>query len=295
MSVPADLVMVALPEFVEPAFMKRALVAAFAVGIAAPAVGIYLVQRRLALMGDGIGHAALTGVALGALLGTASIPTAVVVSVIGAVAIELIRSYGKTSGDVALAMLFYGGIAGGVLLFALAPPGRANDLTSYLFGQITTVAPDELWVVLGLAAVVLAVTVGLAPRLFAVCHDEEFARVAGLPVAWLNISIATLAAVTVTISMRVVGVLMVSALMVVPVATAQLLTRSFRATFAAALVLGTLSAVAGVVVSYYADVPSGPAIVALAIGGFAAAGLLAAMRNLLGGIGSQVQVDASRP
>jgi zinc transport system permease protein len=231
---------------------------------------VYLVQRRLALLGDGIGHTALTGVALAALLGTASIPTAAVVAVIGAVIIEVVRAQGRTSGDVALALLFYGGIAGGVMLFSLAPAGSATRLTSYLFGQITTVAPHELWAILTLAAVVLVLTIGLAPRLFAVCHDEEFARVSGLPVTTLNIGIAALAAITVTISMRVVGVLMVSALMVVPVATAQLITRSFRATFALAISLGTVAALSGVVVSYYADVPSGPSIVVLAIGGFAA-------------------------
>jgi zinc transport system permease protein len=257
------------PEVLQPAFMQRALLAALAVGLAAPAIGVYLVQRRLALLGDGIGHTALTGVALAALLGTASIPTAAVVAVIGAVVIEIVRAQGRTSGDVALALLFYGGIAGGVMLFSFAPAGSATRLTSYLFGQITTVAPHELWAIVALAAVVLVLTIGLAPRLFAVCHDEEFARVSGLPVTTLNIGIAALAAITVTISMRVVGVLMVSALMVVPVATAQLVTRSFRATFALAISLGTVAALSGVVVSYYADVPSGPSIVVLAIGGFA--------------------------
>jgi zinc transport system permease protein len=265
-----------LPEVLEPAFMRRALLAALVIGLAAPAIGVYLVQRRLALLGDGIGHTALTGVALAALLGTSSIPTAAVVSVIGAVAIELVRAAGRTSGDVALAMLFYGGIAGGVVLFSLAPAGSATRLTSYLFGEITTVAPHELWAIVGLAAVILVLTVGLAPRLFAVCHDEEFARVSGLPVAALNIGIAALAAITVTISMRVVGVLMVSALMVVPVATAQLVTGSFRATFALAVSLGAVAGCSGVVLSYYADVPSGPSIVVLAIGGFAVTAVSAA-------------------
>src|SRR4029077_11577875 len=104
-------------EVLQPAFMQLAPLAALAVGLAAPAIGIYLVQRRLALLGDGIGHTALLGVALAALLGTASIPTAAGVAVIGAVIIEIVRAQGRTSGDVALALLFYGGIAGGVLLF----------------------------------------------------------------------------------------------------------------------------------------------------------------------------------
>jgi zinc transport system permease protein len=257
-----------MPEFLELAFMQRALAAAVLVGLTAPSVGVYLVQRRLALMGDGIGHIALTGVALGLLVGRAPVLTAVVVAALGAVAIELIRERGRTSGDVALAMLFYGGIAGGVLLIGLAPGGSNANLVSYLFGSITTVSPADLLTISVLAVLVLLVTLGLARQLFAVCQDEEFARVAGLPVRWLNILLAVTAAVTVTVAMRVVGVLLVSALMVVPVATAQQLTRGFRTTVAAALLLGVGYAISGVVFSYYADVASGASIVVLAIGGF---------------------------
>jgi len=277
-----------MPEFLEPAFMQRALFAAVLVGLTAPSVGVYLVQRRMALMGDGIGHVALTGVALGVLLGWAPVLTAVVVAALGAVAIELIRERGRTSGDVALAMLFYGGIAGGVLLIGLAPGGSNASLVSYLFGSITTVAPGDLLTIAVLAVLVLLVTLGLARQLFAVCQDEEFARVAGLPVRWLNILLAVTAAVTVTVAMRVVGVLLVSALMVVPVATAQQLTRGFRTTVAAALLLGVCYAIAGVVFSYYADVASGASIVVLAIGGFllaATSGALVRNRRRLAGPG----------
>jgi zinc transport system permease protein len=257
-----------MPEFLEPAFMQRALAAAVLVGVTAPSVGVYLVQRRLALMGDGIGHVALTGVALGLLFGWAPVLAATCVAALGAVTIELIRERGRTSGDVALAMLFYGGIAGGVLLIGLAPGGSNANLVSYLFGSITTVAPGDLLAIAVLAVLVLLVTLGLARQLFAVCHDEEFARVAGLPVRWLNLLLAVTAAVTVTVAMRVVGVLLVSALMVVPVATAQQLTRGFRVTVVAAILLGVCYAIAGVVFSYYADVASGASIVVLAIGGF---------------------------
>jgi len=263
-------------EFLEPEFMRRALLAAFLVGLTAPSVGIYLVQRRQALMGDGIGHVALTGVALGVLVGTAPVATAVVVASLGAVAMELVRARGRTSGDVALAILFYGGIACGALLFYLAPRGGGTaGLLSYLFGSLTTVDNRDLAVMVTLSALVLAVTIGLSPRLFAVCQDEEYARVAGLPVRTLNIVLAVTAAVTVTVAMRVVGVLLVSALMVVPVATAQLVTRGFRTTLALALALGVAYSLGGIVLSYYADAPSGPSIVVLAIAGFAVASVVA--------------------
>lgn len=270
--------------FLEPAFMQRALLAALFVGLAAPAVGIYLVQRRMALMGDGMGHVALTGVALGLLMGTAPVLTAVVVASLGAIAVELVRARGRANGDTALAMLFYGGIAGGVLLIGLSDRAGNANLMSYLFGSLTSVSPGDVAVIVGLAVGVLAVTLGLRRQLFAVCQDEEFARVCGLPVRWLNLLLAITAAVTVTVAMRVVGLLLVSALMVVPVATAQQLTRGFRATMALALLIGTLVSVSGVTVSYYANVASGATIVVLAIGVFALSMLAGWARSLLTGV-----------
>ena len=249
-------------------FMRLALIAAVFTGLTAPAIGTYLVQRRLALLGDGIGHVALTGVALGLLTGITPLVTAVVVAALGAIVIELLRTYGRTSGDVALAMLFYGGIAGGVLLTNLAG-GSANTLNKFLFGSISTVSVFDLWVVGILGVIVLALAIGLAPQLFAVCQDEEHAKVSGVPVRFYGILIAVLAAVTITVAMQTVGLLLVSALMVVPVATAQQLTRSFRTTFAAAMLLGLFAAVAGVVASYEIDTQPGPTIVIIALAVFA--------------------------
>ncbi len=251
-------------------FVVRALLAALFTGLAAPAVGTYLVQRRLALMGDGIGHIAVTGVALGLLTGTSPTWTAVVVAVLGAALIEMIRAAGRTSGDVALALLFYGGIAGGVLLTGIAGQSAAT-LNAYLFGSITTISGSDVWVTVGLAAVVIAVAIGFAPQLFAVAQDHEFARVAGLNVRFYNVLVSVLAAVTVTVAMRTVGLLLVSALMVVPVATSQQLARGFRVTLATSMALGVVAAVAGVTVSAYVDVAPGATIVLLALAGFLAA------------------------
>ena len=263
-------------------FMQRALLAALLVGITAPAVGVFLVQRRMALMGDGIGHVALTGVALGFLLGTAPVLTAVVVAAVGAVVIELVRQHGRTSGDVALALMFYGGIAGGVLLIGLADDGGNATLLSYLFGSLTSVAPSDLAVITGLSVVLLGVLAVVGRELFAVCHDEEYARVAGLPVRTLNLLLAVMAAVTVTVAMRVVGLLLVSALMVVPVATAQQLVRGFRSTVVVALGVGVVSALAGVTGSFYADTAPGALIVVVALTGFAAASAAGAWRRRRG-------------
>ncbi|WP_033820806.1 metal ABC transporter permease [Kitasatospora sp. MBT63] len=265
-----------MTEMLQYDFMQRALIAAVLVGVTAPAVGIYLVQRRQALMGDGIGHVALTGVGLGFVFQTSPVWMAVLVCVLGAIVMELVRSRGNQRGDIALAMLFYGGMACGKLLVSLSPQAGSSSLESYLWGSILTVSADDLVVIGALAAVVVAITLGLRRQLFAVCQDEEFARVTGIPVRLLNLLLAVTAAVTVTVAMRVVGLLLVSALMVVPVAAAQQLTRSFAATQAAAIGLGTGVALLGVAGSYQADVPSGPAIVLLAIAAFAVFSALAA-------------------
>ncbi|MFP8882593.1 MULTISPECIES: metal ABC transporter permease [Streptomyces] len=265
-------------EILQPAFMQRALLAALLVGVAAPAIGIYLVQRRQAIMGDGIGHVALTGVALGFLLSTSPVWTAVVVASLGSVAMELIRWYGRTRGDVALAMLFYGGMAGGVLIINLAPGGTTADLLSPLFGSVMTVSPEDVTAIVVLSVLALAVSFGLRRQLFAVCQDEEFARVSGLPVRLLNLLLAVTAAVTVTVAMRVVGLLLVSALMVIPVAAAQQVTRGFATTMGLAVGMGVLVSVSGTATSYYADVPPGATIVLLAIALFA---LLSAAAPLL--------------
>ncbi|MEU9887599.1 metal ABC transporter permease [Sphaerisporangium sp. NPDC051017] len=255
-------------EMLQYDFMWRALIAALLVGLSAPAVGTFIVQRRLALLGDGIGHVALTGVALGFLTGTAPVLTAVVVAVVGAVAIELVRARGRTTGDVALALLFYGGIAGGVLLIGLAPGGSNSTLTSYLFGSISSVSAQDVWVIAVLALFVLGVVAVFGRELFVLCQDEEVARVNGLPVRFLSLLIAVTAALTVVIAMRVVGLLLVSALMVVPVATSQQVTRGFVTTMLLAMGLGVAATVGGLTSAFYAGVAPGAAIVLLALGGF---------------------------
>ncbi|MFI9061574.1 metal ABC transporter permease [Streptomyces sp. NPDC053429] len=249
-------------------FMVRALIAAALVGITAPAIGTYLVQRRQAVMGDGLGHVAMTGVALGFLLHTSPVWMATLVAVLGAVVMEMIRSRGKTSGDVALAMLFYGGLAGGVMIINMAPGGSTTNLLSAMFGSITTVSTQDVTAVVTLAAFVIAVTIGLRRQLFAVCQDEEFARVTGLPVRALNLLIAVTAAITVTVAMRIVGLLLVSAMMVIPVAAAQRLTRGFAATLGVAIAISLTVSLTGTAATYYIDVPSGATIVLLAIGVF---------------------------
>jgi zinc transport system permease protein len=268
-------------DFLDFEFMRRALIAAVLVGLTAPTVGVYLVQRRLALIGDGLGHVALAGVAIGVLTSAAPVLTALAVAVVGALAIELIRARGRTSGDIALAILFYGGIAGGVVIISQAPGGTPGNLNAYLFGAITTTTTQDLVVFGVLCAVVLAVTLGLAKYLFAVSNDEEYALASGLPVLRLNLLLAVVTAMTVVVSMRVIGLLLISALMILPIASAQLLARSFRRTVLLGVVIGVGVSVLGVALSYYSDTPSGGTIVLLAIAVFVVFSLLEAAGSVL--------------
>jgi zinc transport system permease protein len=249
-------------------FMLRSLAGALIIGLTAPALGIYLVQRRLSLIGDGIGHVALTGVGVGLLLNQSPVVTAVIVSAIGAVGVELVRQRGRTSGDLALALLFYGGIAGGVVLVGLSTDSSNANLLQYLFGSLITTSTQDVVIIAGLGLAVLLAMLLLRPALFAVSNDEEYARVSGLPVRTLNLLMAVTTAVTVTIAMRTVGLLLVSAMMVVPVAAAQQVTRGFRTTMTAAMAIGVGAAVAGFVVSAEVNTAPGATIVLLALAVF---------------------------
>lgn len=258
-------------EILDYAFMRNALIAAFLIGAAAPLVGIFLVQRRLSLVGDGLGHVALAGVAIGILTSTSPVLTALIVAVLGAVGIELARARGRTGGDQALALMFYGGIATGVVLIGRSPQGTSANLTAYLFGSITATTRADLYAFTALTLVVVLVTTELRPWLFAAAQDEEYARASGLPVTAVNLALSILTAVTVVVSMRVVGLLLVSALMIIPNAAAQLLAGSFGSAIRLATTLGVLAAVGGVVTSFYAETPSGGTIVLIALAFFVVA------------------------
>ncbi|HEU0304625.1 MAG TPA: metal ABC transporter permease [Gaiellaceae bacterium] len=246
-------------------FMRFAFAAGAVVGVTAPAVGFFLVQRRMSLIGDGIGHVAFAGVALGYLLGISPVATALVASVMGAVAVEWLRARRQAAGDQALALLFYTGIAAGVVLVSAA--GALNaDLFSFLFGSILTVTEGDLLLAGVLAAAGLAVIAVFYRALVAVALDEEGARVSGVPVGPLNVTLAALAGVTVAVSMRIVGILLIAALMVLPVIAAGRVAWSVRSTILIAMGIGLGSAVVGLTIAYYANLAPGGAIVLTAAG-----------------------------
>jgi zinc transport system permease protein len=221
-----------LPWPFEREYMQLALASGVAVGACAPLIGTFLVQKRLSLMGDGIGHMAFAGVAAGLLAGVTPLWTALVVAVVGAMTIEWLRLRRRASGDLALAVF--------------------------------TVSPADALSICLLGVGIVGVVVVSWRALFTVALDEEAARVAGLPVDALSLGLAALTAVTVVAAMRVVGVLLVAALMVLPVGSAQRLARSFGATMRWAVAIGIGSVVVGLVVARAAALAPGGTIVLIA-------------------------------
>jgi zinc transport system permease protein len=244
-------------------FMRLAFAVGAVVGILAPAVGFFLVERRQSLIGDGLGHVAFAGVAAGYLLGISPVLTALAFAVTGALAIEWLRTRGGTAGDQALALVFYTGIALGIVLVSAADR-LDTGLFQFLFGSILTVTWSDLWVVLVLGLGSLAAIAALYRGLVGAVLDEEGSRVAGARVGLLNTTVAVLAALTVGISMRIVGILLIAALMVLPVIAAQRLAWSLRSTLGLSMTLGLGSVLAGLTLAYYGDLPPGGTIVLVA-------------------------------
>jgi zinc transport system permease protein len=251
-------------------FMRVALAVGAVVGVLAPAVGFFLVERRESLIGDGLGHVAFAGVAAGYLLGVSPVAAALVAAVLGALALEWLRTRGRTAGDQALALVFYTGIAGGVVLVSSAGKLDVN-LFQFLFGSILTVTRDDLWTVLAFGGLALVTIAVLYRGLVAAVLDPEGSRVAGVPIGFLNVVVAVLAALTVAISMRIVGILLIAALMVLPVIAANRIAWSLRSTLGLAMAIGLGAALLGLTIAYYADLPPGATIVLVAAGCFVAA------------------------
>jgi zinc transport system permease protein len=266
-----------LPWPFDRTYMQLALLAGVVVGATAPLIGVFLVQKGLSLMGDGIGHVAVAGIGASLLLATSPTWTALVVAVAAALVIEFLRTRGSATGDLALALVFYGGIAAGVVLASRSATN--TNLQPYLFGSILTATADDVWTVIGLGTLIVVAIAITGRALLAVVLDEDSARVAGIPARTLSTLLAVLTAVTVVMAMRIVGVLLIAALMVLPVATSRLLARSFRATLLGAVVVGIVSAVVGLYAARQWALAAGGAIVLVAAALFALASIVAGARR----------------
>jgi len=255
-------------EALEYGFMQRALVACTVIAMAAPVVGAFVVQRRQALIGDGMGHMAFAGVGLAFIVGLDPLIGALVLTGLAALALVRLTRH-DVGGDLSLALIFYGGIAGG-FLFASRSGGGQNQVLAFLFGSPLNLSWGQVGAVTALAAVVVLVVAVLYPQLVAMAFDEAAARAAGVRTQGLVLVLTLLVALVVVGGMSSIGLLLISAMMVVPVATAALVATSYRMTLLLASAIGGLCAVTGLLVSFYADLPTGAAIVLVTLAAYCA-------------------------
>src|SRR6202795_755965 len=268
-----------MPDFLQFGFMQRAFAAGAGMAVVCPLIGVFLVPRRLSLIADTLAHVALAGVALGVLVGVSPVLGALVVTVAGALGMERLRSRGTLQGDAALAVFLSGGFALAVVLISLAR-GFNADLFAILFGSILTVSPADVWLILALGAVVVTTILLSYRQLFAITLNEDLARTSGVPVTALNLMLTVLTALTTVVAMRMVGVLLVSAMIVIPTLTGFALGRSFHTATAIAIGIALLSMTSGLIAAYYLRLAAGGAVVLSALVIFAAASLI--RRSVIG-------------
>lgn len=259
-------------------FMIRAFVAGIITAVIAPMIGIFLVTRRYSYMADTLSHVSLAGVAIGYLTGMQPIIMAMIVSAATALSVDHIRTKRKVFGDSALILFLSGGLAVAAILLSVSH-GLNVDLSSVLFGSITTVNASDIFIIAALGVLVIATILLLYKELVSISFNEELATAAGLRVPLINRILVILAAVTVSLSMRIVGILLIGALMVIPVIAAMQFGRSFRVTLIIAVIISLFSVLSGLFVSYYLGLSSGGTIVLITILIFLAASLKPAMRK----------------
>jgi zinc transport system permease protein len=252
-------------------FMHRALLVGLCIGVMAPLIGTFLVHRQLALIGDALAHTAFAGVAVGlfvnAVLDLSVSPylTAVVVAMIAALAIELISEVTDAYNDVSMAIVLSTGFALGTVLISLNAGGLAVGVNQYLFGNLSTVSAENAVILLVLFAVIVTTVAVTWKQLLYVTFDETAARVAGLSVTWYNRVMVVLTALVVVGAMQIMGVILVAAMLVVPVAAAGQVSRSFTESLLVAVVLAQLSVLLGIGVAFYGEATAGGVIVLVAV------------------------------
>jgi zinc transport system permease protein len=266
-----------MPELLTYGFMQRALLAGGITALICPAIGVFLVPRRLSLVADSLAHVALAGVALGLLVGVSPVVGALVVSVAGAVGIDRLRARGALGGDAALAVFLSGGLAVAVVLLGLGR-GFSVDVFSILFGSILTVTSTDVWLVAGLGVVVLVTIAALYPRLLAITLSEELARTSGIPVGALNLVLTGLTALVTVTAMRMVGVMLVGAMIVIPTLAGFALAASFRGALLMAMAFALVAMGVGLVLAYHLGVAAGACVVITALVLFALTGPLRRVR-----------------
>lgn len=245
-------------------FMQKALVAGIAVAIICSFMGTFLVLRRYALFGDGIAHVAFGGISLGMFLGVFPLWTAFIVSIFGGIGLQKLRNSTKISGDAAVAVVLVLGLAMGVILIS-ASGGFSVDLFSFLFGSILLISTDDMVTITAISTGIIGVLLVFQKQFLHLTFNEEQAKVAGLNVTTLNYLFVILAAVTVVTSMRLVGILMISALIVIPNISAMMFGKGFKKTVIISMLMSVSSVTSGIFLSYYLNLAPSGTIVMIAV------------------------------
>ncbi len=250
-------------EFLQYAFMQRAFLAGIIIALLCAVIGLFLVLRRMSLLGDGLAHISFGGIAAGFLFGFYPILSALIFSILGALGIQQLKKM-KVYGDAAIAIFFSFGLALGVILVSLSH-GFTGDLFSYLFGSILAVTEIDILIILVAGIFTLIIVYLLYKELFYITFDEYSAKASGLPVEKFDTLLVILTAITVVLSMRIVGILLVSSLLVIPSSTALLLNKSFKQTIFYSIIIAIAAVIIGLILGFYFDLAAGGAIVIILI------------------------------
>ncbi|HXV66696.1 MAG TPA: metal ABC transporter permease [Nitrosopumilaceae archaeon] len=248
--------------------MQRALISGIAIALLCSVVGLFLVLRRYSLFGDAVAHSSFGGIALGLLIGIYPMWTAYIISLASAFVITRIKQKFDISGEASVAILLSSGIAIGLILISLSG-GFNLDIFSFLFGSILLISAEDTILILGLTGGILIIILLLYRELIYSTFNEEQAKVSGIPVEKINYLIVFIAGITVVTSIQLVGILLISALFVIPNVTAILYGRSFKQTTLLSITFAVSSVIVGILISYLFDITPSGGIVMLAIGIFA--------------------------
>lgn len=256
--------MAVIEAFLKYGFMRNALLAALLSAVLCGIIGVIIVEKKLVMMSGGVAHTAYGGVGLGYLLGFSPLLGAVGFSLAAALAIGALRRRGGQRTDVLISLFWSLGMAAGILFVSLTP-GYTADLNTYLFGSILTIGTADILLTAGLALLVVLLFVAFFEDFRAYLFDETFATVSGLRVGFLENLLLALIALTVVVLLRVTGIMLAIALLTAPAATASMLTRRLLPRMLVAAGLSAAFGVIGLCVSFYADIPSGATVVAVAV------------------------------
>lgn len=251
-------------EILQYGFMQRAILSGVIIGFLCPIIGIFIVLRRMSLIGDGLSHVALSGIAAGMLLNISPLGVTLAFSVVAALAMEKLRKSYEKYAELSISIIMSFGIGLAVILISISK-SVTFDLFGYLFGNITTVLPSDLWVILGLGILVIVSVLLLYKELFYIAFDEESALLSGVPVKGINLFFIVLIAVTITLSMRIVGILLVSSLMILPVAASLQIANSFKNAALLSIIFSQIAVLLGIIISYYFELASGGTIVIISV------------------------------